>query len=284
MKTINLLTFGAASIAMLLATPACTNAQPSQGGGKPAIVATPNLGAWSNYDTGVVQFTNRSPETEGAKIYMEMIPNPEQYITDAARKVCSLLYFTPEDRIPEIKTIQYNIRDYDGISAKGGNPPTINISYSTRWVEKSFKDGGIDKLNYETRGVLYHELTHGFQLEPMGIGNYGNNKTFWAFIEGVADASRYLCGGFTLADRPKGGNYMQGYRTTGFFLAWLQQNKDPQFLRKFNASAAVLPVWSFDGAIKLCLGEQYSVDELWEEYMKANGETTTPIVVATAAK
>lgn len=84
-------------------------------------------------------------------------------------------------------------------------------------------------MDYETRGVLYHELTHGFQLEPQGIGSYGTNKTFWAMIEGVADAVRYLNGGFTLEDRPKGGHYMDGYRTTGFFLAWLTQTKSPDF-------------------------------------------------------
>ena len=71
-------------------------------------------------------------------------------------------------------------------------------------------------MDYETRGVLYHELTHGFQLEPQGIGSYGTNKTFWAMIEGVADAVRYLNGGFTLEDRPKGGHYMDGYQEPGF--------------------------------------------------------------------
>ena len=29
---------------------------------------------------------------------------------------------------------------------------------------------------------------------------------------------------------------MDGYRTTGFFLAWLTQTKSPDFLRKFNRS------------------------------------------------
>ena len=53
-------------------------------------------------------------------------------------------------------------------------------------------------------------------------------------IEGVADAVRYLNGGFTLEDRPKGGHYMDGYRTTGFFLAWLTQTKSPDFLRKIQ--------------------------------------------------
>lgn len=43
---------------------------------------------------------------------------------------------------------------------------------------------------FETRGVLLHELTHAYQLEPQGIGSYGTNRVFWAFIEGMADAVR----------------------------------------------------------------------------------------------
>ena len=53
---------------------------------------------------------------------------------------------------------------------------------------------------FETRGVLLHELTHAYQLEPQGIGSYGTNRVFWAFIEGMADAVRVANGGFTPAD------------------------------------------------------------------------------------
>ena len=85
-------------------------------------------------------------------------------------------------------------------------------------------------------------------------------------IEGVADAVRYLNGGFTLEDRPKGGHYMDGYRTTGFFLAWLTQTKSPDFLRKFNRSTLEVIPWSFDGGVKYALGNDYDIDSLWKEY------------------
>ena len=63
-----------------------------------------------------------------------------------------------------------------------------------------------------------HELTHAYQLEPQGIGSYGTNRVFWAFIEGMADAVRVANGGFDGPNaRPKGGNYMDGYRTAGYF-------------------------------------------------------------------
>lgn len=226
---------------------------------------------WSTYDVGKVEFRNLSPETEGAKLYAQIVPYPEQFIQECARQVLKTLYFSPADSIPDVKLIIYILKSYDGVSAKSGNPPSITITYSTDWVEKSYK-GNMDTLVRENRGVLWHELTHGFQLEPQGIGTYGTNKTFWAFIEGMADAVRYVNGGFTLDDRPKGGHYTDGYRTTGFFLAWLKQTKDPDFLRKFNRSTLDVIPWSFQGAIQYSLGEEYDIDRLWEEYMVAMGD------------
>lgn len=46
-------------------------------------------------------------------------------------------------------------------------------------------------MDFETQGVLLHELTHAYQLEPQGIGSYGTNKVFWAFIEGMAVPVHY---------------------------------------------------------------------------------------------
>ena len=108
-----------------------------------------------------------------------VIPDPEAYITKHARKVVETLYFTPEDSIPGIEEIHYTLKEYDGVSAKDGAPPSISIVYSTNGSRK-FANNDTAKVDYETRGVLYHELTHGFQLEPQGIGSYGTNKTFWA--------------------------------------------------------------------------------------------------------
>ncbi len=236
--------------------------------GMPACNEPAETNLWDTYFTGNIEFINEAPDTKGSEIYAAIIPDPDKYITAQARKVLETLYFSPGDSIPGIQEITYKLKDYEGVSAKGGAPPHINIVYSTRWIEKSFGDGDTAKVDYETRGVLYHELTHGYQLEPQGIGTYGTNRTFWALIEGVADAVRYLNGGFTLNDRPKGGNYMDGYRTTGFFFAWLVETRDPDFLRKLNRSTLEIIPWSFDAAFKHILGEQTDIDTLWQEYLE----------------
>lgn len=227
---------------------------------------------WDSYDVGEIVFEDKAAHTAGSEIYSHIIPDPASYIGEQARTVLSTLYFSPQDSIPEIKQIHYTLEDIDGISAKGGRPGYVDIFYSTRHIERSFAQNDTVKLLFETRGVLLHELTHAYQLEPQGVGSYGTNRTFWAFIEGMADAVRVANGGFGPDARPKGGNYMDGYRTTGYFLVWIRDNKDPEFLRKFNKSTLEVIPWSFDGAIKHVLGESYGIDALWQEYQIAVGD------------
>ena len=234
-----------------------------------------SLAAWASYNVGTIRFEDMAPQTQGSAIYHRIIPDAESYIAQQARTVLHTLYASPQDSITPVDTIHYTLQDIDGISAKGGSNGNVTIFYSTRHIEKSFAQGDTAKLFFETRGVLLHELTHAYQLEPQGIGSYGTNRTFWAFIEGMADAVRVANGGFEGPNaRPKGGNYMDGYRTTGYFLVWLRDHKDPDFLRKFNRSALEVVPWSFDGAIKHVLGQEYSVDQLWHEYQVAVGDIT----------
>lgn len=227
---------------------------------------------WANYFVGTVLFEDKASTTKGSEIYHRIIPNAEPYIKEQARAVLATLYDSPKDSIVPVSKIHYTLEDIEGVSAKGGNHGEIAIFYSTRHIEKSFAENDTAKLFFETRGVLLHELTHAYQLEPQGIGSYGTNRVFWAFIEGMADAVRVANGGFGPNARPKGGNYMDGYRTTGYFFVWLRDHKDPEFLRKFNRSTLEIIPWSFDGAIKHILGKESSIDELWHEYQVAVGD------------
>lgn len=233
---------------------------------------------WADYNPGTVDFEITTPEAAGADIYQRIIPDPEKYITENARRVIQTLYFSPDDSIPQIDTIKYVVRDFDGISYKSGGGNKVRIDYSTDWIEKSFADNDTAKLDYETRGVIYHELTHAYQLEPQGCGHYDGKSPFWAFIEGTADGVRVACGcfeqDFDSKDRPRGGNWMDGYRKTGYFLYWLQLNKDKDFIKKFNRSALEVVPWSFDGAMKHILGdsEENSIENLWNEYQTAVGD------------
>lgn len=229
---------------------------------------------WKDYFVGNIRFEDKAPQSEGSRIYHSIIVDPQAYIAQQARTVLNTLYYNPTaDSIVPVNNLHYTLEDTEGVSAKGGGGGEIWIFYSTRHIENSFANNDTAKVFFETRGVLLHELTHAYQLEPQGIGSYGTNKVFWAFIEGMADAVRVANGGFRgEEDRPKGGNYMDGYRRAGYFFVWIRDNKDPEFLRKFNLSTLEIIPWSFDEAIKRVLGEQYQIDELWKEYQIAVGD------------
>lgn len=230
---------------------------------------------WLNYFVGNITFTDEAPETLGSEIYRHIIPDPATYIAENALRVLQTLYYSPDDSIPHVSIIDYRLRDYAGVAAKSGEEDSITIVYSTQWIEKSFADNDTAKLDYETRGVLYHELTHAYQLRPKGCGTYADRGEFWAFIEGMADAVRVANGCFGPDDRPKNGTYLTGYRTTGFFFYWLDQNKQKDFIKKLNHSALEINPWSFDKAFKHIFGddEKYHIDNLWDEYMIAMGDT-----------
>ena len=65
---------------------------------------------------------------------------------------------------------------------------------------------------------------------------------------------------------------MDGYRTAGYFFVWLRDNKDKDFLRKFNRSTLEVIPWSFDGGVKYALGNDANIDGLWHEYQVVVGD------------
>ena len=234
---------------------------------------------WLKYNPGDVIFHDEAPETEGSRIYHNIISDPIPYIQENARRVLQTLYFGPKDKnIPKLKTINYYLVDKEGISWKGGSGDNVGVWYTTGWIERSFAGNDTLRLDYETRGVLYHELTHAYQLSPEGCGEYDNKSEYWLFIEGLADAVRVACGcfdqDFKSKDRTRGDSWRKGYRVTGYFLYWLSLNKDKDFIRKFNRSAAEINPWSWDKAMKHILGDkpENTTDALWQEYIKAVGD------------
>ena len=223
---------------------------------------------WKDFKYPEIMFSNDAGRTEGWRIYNSLVPDPKPFIEQHILWVVQTLYWSSNDPIPAVKRVKYTIEDKPGVSAKSGAPPEVHVFYSSRWVEKTKRDDGEDKVLYETRGVLYHELTHAYQLEPKGIGGYKQGTEFWMFIEGMADAVRSHNGFLPFSTRKPGGSWRDGYRTTGFFLQWLT-HKDPDFLRKFNHTTQEVIPWSFDKAMKHVFGDGVTTDSLWDEYQNA---------------
>ncbi len=239
---------------------------------KPYSLTSTEESRWDAH-LNTIDFIDQDRNSKGSAIYRALIPNPDGYIRKVAREVMRTLYFAPTDSIPQLHRLRYILKDDPGVSAKDGGGGYVEIFYSTRHVEKSYTNLDTACVDFETRGVLLHELTHAFQLEPQGIGGYGDNPVVWQLIEGTADAVRLANGGFHgEEDRPKGGSYTDGYRHVGYFFDWLRRNKDKDFIRKINRSCLEVIPWSWDAAMSYALGRKCSVDELWNEYQVAVGD------------
>lgn len=222
---------------------------------------------WNNFVYPSIIFQDKASDTKGSQYYSELVQNKQAYLQYHAKAVAKLLYFTDQDKRTEVKTITYSLENRPGeVSAKSGSVPNISIMYSTDWIEKSYASS-MFKLDYETKGVLFHEMTHAFQLEPKGIPPYSQPNTAWQITEGMADAIRIHAGFLPMSNRKPGGYWQDGYQTTGFFLEWLT-TKDPDALRKINASLLTLNPWSFDGAMEYTFGKGTTTDDLWNEYQK----------------
>lgn len=117
-------------------------------------------------------------------------------------------------------------------------------------------------------GILWHELTHGYQFNPATADDqYKPGYDYFAFLEGEADLV-HINSGYHKTRHPDLGfddhQYLSGYTTSGFFLKWIVDTYDPDFIYKFNASLKTIKPWSYKTAVKTVL--QKDVDELWKEY------------------
>jgi len=225
----------------------------------------PSLHAqWDEFVYPTVEFHDLdNGATQGAQIYHQIIPDPVTFIQECSLDVCKVLY-NHSTEVPFFTTVTYYIESYDGISEKWGAPPHIYIRYSTQWIEHIYdiSGGDLEAVMYETRGVLYHELTHAYQHDD------GNGIAILGAIEGVADCVRTDLGHLPYANRQPGGHWDNGYQTTGFFLDWLNQEKYPamRFLPAFNET--MNPVhgtndWSWDEMVTVTGS---TVQTEWNEY------------------
>ena len=66
---------------------------------------------WKGYNPGDVEFHDEAPESEGSRIYHNIIPNPAPYIQENALRVLQTLYYGPKDKnVPRLKRIVYTIK------------------------------------------------------------------------------------------------------------------------------------------------------------------------------
>ena len=220
-----------------------------------------NLGAavdWSTFKyPEVIVVDKDNGESEGSKLVKKMIPDLESFIKDISLGVCKTLYKSPEE-VPAFETLVFELEDTDGVAYKVGNNPQIKIHMSTRYLADQYRRMGDEAITYEIAGINWHELTHAYQHSP----RTGREDRF-GLVESMADAVRITAGYHKTRSPRPGGSWNSGYTTGGFFIQWVQDKYDKEFIYKLNQSCKT-GSWSWDKACNDIVGK--GIQMLWDEY------------------
>lgn len=222
--------------------------------------------SWENLSYPEITVFAEDTESEGAKLFNELVSNPDSLFNECIFKVCTTLYHDPAE-VPNKKIFEFHLRNTDGVAATGGDSITIDMFLSTNYISGFYNSHNKDKKETlaEITGVLIHELTHAYQHSPKGAGGYVGGSEHFSCIEGMADATRFLTGYISPDFQKPGGHWNDGYKITGFFIAWMTK-QDPDFLYEFNQSALTITPWSWDKAMNQLMGKP--VADLWIAYQQ----------------
>ena len=235
---------------------------------------------WEGFYYPKITLTPTDTISEGYKRAISVIPDFKKAINEVTLGVCKQLYRNISE-VPDFEKVNFTFNWSDVLAARGGNAAAMELWFSTKYIQKALKNQSDEAVKYELYGVLWHELTHGYQFSPSTIDNqYKRGYDYFAFLEGEADLVR-INAGFHKTRHPDLGSdnhkYLSGYTTTGFFLKWIVDTYDNDFTYKFNASVKTIKPWSYKAAVKEILNKD--VDELWKEYeiyVKKYNKTNKP--------
>jgi hypothetical protein len=204
-------------------------------------------------------FTYVPEDSAGAALLAAEVSDVPSWFRGIARDVCSRLYKTPsETRV--VSSVTFYIRNCPGVAAKWGDRD-INVEVCTGHLQNVKNSGRSVKT--EVPGIMTHETTHGYQQDDKP----DSNPPIW-IIEGVADTVRLHAGYISPDNLSRGGSYSDSYKTTAFFLAWLDR-RYPDFLYRMNGSLRPNgQAWS-EASFQTITGK--SVSTLWSEYQTAIG-------------
>lgn len=224
----------------------------------------------THYSKPIVSISIEDTLQKGYQIFAQQVTDPEHLIRASADSVLKKLYTLTElsaGNFQDIDTITLALKAFDGVAYKSGDPHHITISFSTKYIAKKYEeeDKKADEILFELIGVLYHELTHGYQYSPNNAGGYANKTDHFSLVEGMADFVRI---DLNQHKRPRkaGGHWSDGYTTTGYFLSYLQEINGDDFICRLNKSAHTLENWNWSDGLSRALNKEVSIEELWANY------------------
>jgi hypothetical protein len=205
---------------------------------------------------------------QGSQILAQSIPLMEELMRQVCRDVLDTIYF-PEDsgsNINSVAEITLILKSDPELIAEKYDigPGLVGINLGAEFITDQYaihKD--YSKVAWSVQGVLSHEFTHVYQFGPKNCGGYQSGTDCFGFIEGLADFVRIQLGLHDAQRRP-GGNWNDGYTTTGYFIKWLVDTKDSDFARRLNGTTRDYTTWSWDSACLAILGQ--GIQTLWNQY------------------
>ncbi|MGB1201581.1 MAG: basic secretory protein-like protein [Cognaticolwellia aestuarii] len=229
-----------------------------------------------NWQKPVVNFVDMNPETEGSKLLKRIINDPASHMAQRCIDVAKTLY-TDSAESSRFHSLRFELREKDlsgneFVAYKQGRDGSgaMTIAVSTSHLTRLYREAGNSDsaIKDEIDGILFHEVTHGYNNSPLTTDSYSEGGPFWAFTEGIADAVRISAGFHKTREPDVNGSrqWLGGYEVSGFFLHYVNEKIDPNFIRKFNQSANEMGnyTWSWDNAFQSITNR--SVQDVWNEY------------------
>ncbi len=224
---------------------------------------------WKGFYYPEINLTPTDTISDGYKRAISVIPDFKKAINEVTLGVCKQLYKNMSE-VPDFEKVNFTFNWSNTLAARGGNASAMELWFSTKYIQHALKNESDYAVKYELYGVLWHELTHGYQFSPSTANDqYKAGYDYFAFLEGEADLVR-INAGYHKTRHPDLGygnhKYLSGYTSSGFFLKWIVDTYGNDFIYKFNASVKTLKPWSYKTAIQKIINKD--VDVLWEEYVK----------------
>ncbi|NQZ80093.1 MAG: PKD domain-containing protein [Colwellia sp.] len=233
---------------------------------------------YAGYVEPSVSFVVEEPDHEGQAALERVIPDLEEVIHDISLEIAKILYLDVTE-IPVFKSVTFSTGDYDAIASKSdkdGDPQHMLLKFDVKHMANKAADGD-EALRNEILGILWHELTHGYNSSPRS-GGYVEGSDYHSYTEGLADYIRIKAG--YNEHKRAGIGWMEtwnddAYNQTSFFIEWVANSHlNIDFIYLFNKTTIDLETWDFDVAFKSIFGEDrgaFVVLAQYQDYLKTQG-------------
>ncbi|MFC3034708.1 basic secretory protein-like protein [Pseudoalteromonas fenneropenaei] len=222
---------------------------------------------WAGFEPPSVSYVKHLPEHQGQQALERVLPNLTEVIQEISLGVAKVLYHNVTEA-PVFNSVRFETGDYDFPAAKGGTDKDMVLMFDVKHIA-NLAGQSDDAIRNEIIGVLWHELTHGYNHTP-AKGVYQAGQELHSYLEGLANYVRIQAG---YLEHYRGKidwiytHNEDAYNQTSFFLEWVAKtNRNTDFIRLFNQSAKTIPNWSFDAAFKAIFGPARGIEAVLKEY------------------